>query len=242
MKEDLVDEQREFYRVESEQYEAWLRQLVDPTNDDADAVDLRRARAEVAARLAARAPLGRVLELAAGTGFLTELLLPHADSLTLLDSSDVSLGLARQRLGDRGATAAFVTADVFTWEPCGRRFDTICFAAWLHHVPLERFDEFWGQVGDALADGGTVLFDFPTVSHAMAREEMPEEPLQLGYRAYRSEDGVSIRDLDGRRWHVVHVLWQPDELLERLRTIGWRAEVIGAGWFGDVFWVAANRP
>ena len=242
MTDDLLREQREFYRVESEQYDDWLRHLVEPTNDHPDAVDLRRARAEVAARLAARAPLGRVLEIAGGTGFLTELLVPHAASLTVVDSSDVSLGLARRRLGDQGAAVELVTADVFTWDAGDRHFDTICFAAWLHHVPLERFDEFWARLDGLLADGGTVLFDFPTASHATARDDMPEEPLQVGYRSYRSQDGVSVRDIDGRRWHVVHVLWQPDELTERLRALGWRAEVIGDGWFRDVSWAAATRP
>lgn len=242
MTDDLVAEQRAFYRAEAEQYDEWLTHLLDPANHDPSAAHFRTVRSDLADRLRRHSPLGNVLELAAGTGILSDLLVPHATSLTLLDASATSLALARARLAHHGRAIATVVDDVFRWDGNDRGFDTICFAQWLHHVPRDRFDEFWARIGDLLADGGRVLFDFPAVSHAPPPEEMPTDPPPVGYRAYRSTSGISVRDLDGRRWRVVHVLWDPDELAAHLSDIGWRVEPFGPGWFLDVHWRIATRP
>lgn len=242
MTDDLVAEQRAFYRAEAEQYDEWLGHLLDPHNHDPKAIHFRAVRDDVGARLRERAPLGHVLELAAGTGLLSDLLVPHATTLTLVDASDTSLALARKRLAHHGRDVAYLVDDVFTFDAGGRRFDTICFAAWLHHVPLDRFEAFWSRVGDLLVDGGRVLFDFPSFSHLAPSEEMPRRPPPVGYRAYQSVDGISVRDHAGRRWRVAHVLWEPDELAERLAGIGWRLEPMGPGWFEDLHWATATRP
>lgn len=240
MTDDLVAEQAAFYRAEAAQYDDWLGSLLDPGNVDPKAVQFRDVRADVAERLRRQAPLGDVLELAAGTGLLSELLLPHATSLTLVDASAPSLGLARRRLGVHG-DVRFVVGDVFTWRP-RRTFDTVAFAAWLHHVPLDRFDEFWSHVASLVTEDGRVVFDFPSFSHLASPAEMPATPPADGYRAYRSVDGVSIRDHGGRRWRVVHVLWEPEVLARRLRALGWRLEPMGPGWFEDLHWAVATRP
>lgn len=53
-----------------------------------------------------------------------------------------------------------IEADIFDWNAGARIFDTILFSAWLHHVPHDQFDRFWGTVERLLAPGGVVVFDF----------------------------------------------------------------------------------
>jgi hypothetical protein len=132
-------------------------------------------------------------------------------------------------------------ADVFDWDHHGRAFDTIIFSAWLHHVPHSRFERFWQIIDGLLAEHGEVIFDFPDArvpSPGLA--EVPDEPTS-GYSFYAPVDGISIRDYDGRRWPVVHNLWDPAELSARLADLGWHMTAIDTGLFANVVWATARR-
>ncbi|WCO68621.1 class I SAM-dependent methyltransferase [Iamia majanohamensis] len=132
-------------------------------------------------------------------------------------------------------------ADIFDWDADGRVFDTIIFSAWLHHVPHDRFDEFWSLVEGLLAPGGVVVFDFLDATvPSPGKVEVADEP-SGGYTFHAPSDGVSIRDLDGHRWRVVHVLWAPDELRARLLGRGWEVAVLGPGLLSNMRWAAAHR-
>lgn len=151
---DLLVEQRDFYRADAVQSDRWLSSLIDSGNDDVDARTYRSGRQRVADLLAAIAPLGRVLEIAAGTGRFAQVYLPLADSAVLVDSSPESLALATERLRsapDLWADFELIEADIFDWDTGQRTFDTILFSAWLHHVPYDVFDRFWGRVEGILA-------------------------------------------------------------------------------------------
>jgi SAM-dependent methyltransferase len=237
--DDLLAEQVDFYRVDAESFDAWVSSLLDEANDDPAAREYRAGRERLAAHLAAWAPLGRVLEIGAGGGHLAPLYLPHASSAVLLDSSTESLRLARRRLG---AAVEAVAADVFDWSARpGTTFDTVVFVAWLHHVPQARFGGFWAAVDRLLAPGGRVLFDFPDdQGPSPARTEVPAEPSEE-YGFYAPSGGISLRDHFGRRWRVVHHLWDPDQLRVRLAELGWAMTVLGRGLFGNVHWAVAER-
>jgi len=241
---DILVEQRDFYRADAVQSDRWLSSLIDPGNDDVDARTYRSGRQRVADLLAAVGPLGRVLEIAAGTGRLAQLYLPLADSAVLVDSSTESLALATERvrsIPDICAGVELIEADVFEWDSSGQTFDTIFFSAWFHHVPHDVFDLFWGRVEGLLASGGVVVFDFldarvPSPGHVDIPAAATED-----YTFYAPVDGVSVRDLGGRRWRVVHNLWQPDDLARRLHGHGWQLAVHGPGLLSNMVWATAYR-
>lgn len=183
-----------------------------------------------------------MLEIACGTGRLYELYAPHAGRVVLLDASPASIALAQPRVAalDTPPTELEVD-DVFAWESRGRRFDTVIFTAWLHHVPHSRFEQFWALVDSVLQPGGSVIFDFPdSTVPAPGRTELPDQPSE-GYTLYAPIDGVSIRDHFGTRWRVVHLTWDPADLAERLAAVGFHMEDLGPGLFGNVRWAAAHR-
>ena len=240
--EGLVEEQAAFYEADAASFDRWLGELIDEANADPTAQTYRAGRSAIAEALGRRAPLGDVLEIAAGGGRLAELYAAHADRIVLVDSSRTSLDLAVARLGPRHADVTAIESDVFGWDEQGARFDTIIFCAWLHHVPHARFDQFWAKVDRLLEPEGRVLFDFPDRNRppAGAHVDIPDEPAE-DYRFYAPRDGISIRDHFGRRWQVVHHVWDPDELVQRLRGIGWTMQVLGPGLFSNIVWAEARR-
>lgn len=239
--EELLVEQRDFYRADAASFDAWLASLISEHNDEPAAVTYRVGRQNVARAFEERAPLGRVLEIAAGTGRLVELYVAHTESVVLLDSSAESLAIAARRLAHASRGVTTVEADVFAWNAAGQTFDTIVFSAWLHHVPHSRFESFWDLVASLLTPGGEVVFDFPDEHMPSGGlTETAEEPAEA-YGFYAPVDGVSLRDHDGRRWRVVHNLWDPDDLSSRLRTLGWEMTILGPGLCDNMLWASAHR-
>src|SRR4051794_35894251 len=107
---ELLAEQIDFYRADAESFDAWLAGLLDEDNDDPTAVTYRAGRARIAHTFSKLAPLGQVLEIAAGTGRLVDLYAAHCQSMVLLDTSPESLAIAERRLG-AAETIRFVEAD-----------------------------------------------------------------------------------------------------------------------------------
>ena len=87
------------------------------------------------------APLGDVLELAAGTGTWTPLLLRHAARVTAIDAAPEALAITRGKTGGR---ANYIVADVFGWEP-PHQCDECVFGFWLSHVPSSRTSRSSGR-------------------------------------------------------------------------------------------------
>lgn len=237
--DELIEEQIDFYRADAEAFDEWLVTLMDPANHEPVARRYRAGRERATQLFAERAPLGDVLEIAAGTGRLAELYVPHADSMLLLDASPESLAIAARRL-DSEPRITFLEADIFAWQQ-DSTFDTIVFTAWLHHIPHSRFPAFWTNVQTRLAPGGRVIFDFPDAAlNPPGKLEIPAEPT-ADYGFYAPQDGISIRDNFRRRWRVIHNLWHRDELSSRLQELGWRIEFVGPGLFANIVWAEATR-
>lgn len=238
--DDLVVEQREFYDADAADFDAWLGTLVDETNDEPAALTHRRGRRNAGALFASRAPLGHVLELAGGTGRLIDLYRPHATSVTMVDASPASIALARSRLA-ASPDVDLIVADVFEWDAGGRRFDTIVFAAWLHHVPESRFAPFWNRVDTLLSPGGLVVFDFPDADRPLPGHRDIAETPGDDYRFHAPANGMSIRDHRGRRWRVVHRRWSAEALDADLHDLGWEMATLGPGLASDIVWATARR-
>lgn len=159
-------------------------------------------------------PGSDVLELACGTGVWTAQLVTRAATVTAVDAAPEMIELARAR----APQATFVRADVFEWRP-SRRYDVVFFSAWLSHVPAERFAEFWTLVAACLRDGGRVVF-------------VDEHASEAGKERWLAPEVVQRSLSDGSTHRIVKTYFDPDELVQRLRGLGWAAEVrpFGPGW------------
>jgi SAM-dependent methyltransferase len=212
----LLHEQLAYYRARAAEYDQWwLRQGRYDRGPDVNAQWFTEA-ATVTAALAAFRPAGRILELACGTGIWTERLLPFATRLTALDGSSEMLTINAARV--QSPQVRYVEADLFRWQPAaGDQFDTIFFGFWLSHVPPERFSAFWQLVGACLAPSGRVFFvDSRHEQTSTAVDHtLPEPSATVVQRCLN----------DGREFRIYKVFYDPADLAERLRRLGWRFDI-----------------
>ena len=180
--------------------------------------DVAAARARIARLVAEMRPAGRVLEIACGTGLWTEALAGLADTVTAIDAAPEAVEIARARV--RSANVSLEVADVFSWDP-GTRFDVIFFSAWLSHVPMSRFEQFWQSLRGLLAGGGRVLFVDEHV------DECEKEAYVVG-----GAEIVERRLRDGSTFRVIKNFVDPDRLELRLRGLGWDCAIRrdGSDW------------
>ena len=187
--------------------------------------DVAVARARIARLVAQMQPIGRVLEIACGTGLWTEALANLADTVMATDAAPEAIDIARARV--TSAKVTFEVADVFSWTTSAR-FDVVFFSAWLSHVPTSRFEEFWQLLRGLLSAHGRVLF---IDEHVDVREKEV-------YVAGR-EEIVERRLRDGETFRVVKNFVDPQQLEARLRGMGWDCEIHRDG--SDWIWAEA-RP
>lgn len=180
--------------------------------------DVAAARARIARLAAEMRPAGTVLEIACGTGLWTEALASAAETVTALDVAPEAVAIARDRV--TAANVRFEVADIFSWETAAR-FDVIFFAAWLSHVPMSRFGEFWRLLRGLLAAGGRVLF---IDQHVEGRDEETYLP---------GSDEIVERQLqDGSRYRIIKNFADPERLKRQLRGLGWECRIrrCGGDW------------
>jgi 2-polyprenyl-3-methyl-5-hydroxy-6-metoxy-1,4-benzoquinol methylase len=173
--------------------------------------DLAAARTRIKRLVAEMHPTGKVLEIACGTGLWTEELAGPADTVTAIDAAPEAIDIARARVGS--AKVTFEVADVFSWTTSAT-FDVVFFSAWLSHVPMDRFEEFWQSLRPLLAAGGRVLF---IDEHVDVRDKE-------SYVAGRDEI-IERRLRDGEMFRIVKNFVDPPLLEARLRTMGWDCHI-----------------
>jgi SAM-dependent methyltransferase len=224
----ILREQQAYYRERAPEYDEFVQRLgrYDEGPDENrrwfDEAD------EVKAALAQLDPSGDVLELAAGTGWWTSELVKHAAHVTALDGSPEVLALNRQRV-PVGAAIDYVVGDIFGWSP-DRRYNLVFFGFWLSHVPPPLFEPFWERVRSFLKPGGRVFFVDSL------------QPSTAAVRAKPQESEISVRRLnDGREYRVVKLFYEPKALEERLRALGWDAEVTSTATY-FLWGTATPRP
>jgi SAM-dependent methyltransferase len=202
---DLLGEQKRYYAERAPEYDDWWyrrgRYELEP-----DALERWHADiAEADAALEELAPLGSVLELAAGTGIWTRKLASLAERVVAVDANAETLAL-------NTTDADLVRADVFEWRPA-ERFDLVFFSFWLSHVPEERFDEFWALVRAALAPGGCAFL-------------VDSGAGDTAHTGTDQADWEETRSLsDGRTFRIVKRRWTPEELAGRVRPLGFELEL-----------------
>ncbi len=210
--EELLAEQRAFYRARAPDYDEWWqrRGLYDRGAELAAEWDRQVVQIEDA--LDAFGASGEVLELAGGTGWWTQRLAHSADRLTVVDSSPETLEQNRERVGR--ADVEYVVADIFSWQP-PKAYDVVFFSFWLSHVPRTRFEAFWLLVRSCLEPAGRAfLIDNRT-------GPTPSSEIKDPYVVHYGPDLHLRRLCDGSEYRVVKVMYEPEELTSLLREQGW---------------------
>ena len=210
---DLIEQQIAYYRTRAWEYDEWFLRQGRYDRGEAHKKQWFVEVAQLQKALADFGPKGEVLELACGTGWWTETLIPYAKTLTAVDASEEVLELNRQRV--RSNNVDYIQADLFEWQP-ERKFDTIFFSFWLSHVPPERFDLFWNTLRNWLnPDGRVFLIDSRYEALGTAKDQQLRGP----------EDEVVTRRLnDGQTFEIVKVFYKPERLRGRLESLSWSAK------------------
>lgn len=213
----LLDDQIAYYRARAAEYDAWWFRAgrfdrgVD--NNAAWHVEVGVVETAVADMLANARP-STVLELACGTGLFTRHLAPRVAAVTAVDASPEVIAINRSRVAL--PNVRYVQADLFAFEP-GTRYDCVFMSFWLSHVPHARFDGFWSMVRRALSPGGFayVIDSAHDPTSTAANHPTPER-----------HAGIVTRKLDdGREFRIVKVFWEPAALANRLRALGFDADI-----------------
>ncbi len=222
MDDDLLDEQRAYYRARAPEYDEWWQRRGRYDRGADETIEWDRQVAIVDEALATFDARGDVLELAGGTGWWTERLASTADTLTVVDASPEALAINRERTSPKHVT--YQVADLFAWTP-ERSYDVVFFSFWLSHVPRPRFGSFWSLVRSCLAPGGRAfLID--------NRNDPTPQPWKPDPYVMRYAEDLHRRRLsDGSEYRVVKVMYEPDELAELIEAEGWRSSIDATRWF-----------
>lgn len=137
----LVD----YYRRRAKEYEAIYAR---PERQD----DLAALRGLVGERLAGL----RVLEVACGTGYWTQVLAEVAKSVLATDLAEEPMSIARAKALPRGKVE-FVAADAYALAGSLGRFEAAFAGFWWSHVPRQRIAEFLSSLHARLEPGARVM-------------------------------------------------------------------------------------
>jgi SAM-dependent methyltransferase len=136
----------EYYRARANEYDA----VYDKPDRQADLSELRAGLPELMT--------GRhVLEVAAGTGYWTDVYADLAASVVATDVNVATLDVARHRR-DWPDTVRFIEVDAFDLRQVEGQFDAAMVGYFWSHVRLEQLGGFLAGLADRLEPGATAVF------------------------------------------------------------------------------------
>ncbi|MGH8687020.1 MAG: class I SAM-dependent methyltransferase [Burkholderiales bacterium] len=200
-----MDKLAQYYAQRAPEYERFYEK----PERQADLAILRR-------RIASMCAGRKVLEVACGTGWWTEVLAPAAAQVTALDVNEEVLQIARAKALPPGRVE-FQVADAYALPQLGRRHDLLFGAFWWSHVPLERLDDFLAGCVRAAAPGALISFlDGRPVEGSSTPLSRRDEAGNT-YQERRLDDG-SVHE-------VLKNYPGESELIARASRAGWGANV-----------------
>jgi ubiquinone/menaquinone biosynthesis C-methylase UbiE len=167
-------------------------------------------------RLAGMAAGRKVLEVACGTGWWTEVLAPAAGQIDALDINDEVLRIARAKPLPPGRVE-FQRADAFALPDFGRRHDLLFAGYWWSHVPRARLDGFLAGCVRAVAPGALLAF--------LDGRYVEGSSLALSGQDEAGDTYQSRTLLDGSVHQVRKNYPTESELIQRASRCGWGANV-----------------
>ena len=220
--DDLLAEQRAFYRARAPEYDEWWRREGRYDRGAGQAREWHDQVVTVEAALAAFGATGarvgaggrdRLVDRTAGRDGGAS----HRGRFLARDACPQPRTVAR-------ADVEYVVDDLFEWRPA-RQYDVVFFSFWLSHVPRARFAAFWMLVRACLAPGGRVF---------LIDNRPDPEPRANVKDPYVVEYGPDLhlrRLSDGSEFRVVKVMYEPDELQSLIEAEGWHADIGATRWF-----------
>jgi SAM-dependent methyltransferase len=179
----------EYYRERAAEYDEFYRK---PERQD----DLARLRELLPGLVAGR----RVLEIAAGTGFWTQVLAASAAAVTATDLNPETLGVAAGR-DYGGAQVALEVADAYRPDTVPGEFDLVFCGFWWSHVRRADVPRFLAGLRRAVPPGtGLILLDnqyVPGSNHPVTRTSAAGDTYQLRRLADGREYEV-LKNFPGR--------------------------------------------
>lgn len=170
----------------------------------------------------------RVLEIAAGTGWWTDVLAETAAEVTATDINRSTLDVAIPKRS-WPSSVRFVEADAFDLVAVDGTFDAAFIGFFWSHIPLDRLDRFVNGLVHRLEPGAlVVMIDNHFVqgsNHPITRHDRDGN----SYQQRRLDDGSS--------WEVLKNFPTPDALRFRLARVGESINVREL----EYYWLASWR-
>ena len=149
--------------------------------------DLRVLEARIGKILAGR----KVLELACGTGYWTDIFAAQAAQVTALDLNDEVLEVARvkENASKNAAKVKFVRGSVYEIPDFGRTHDALFAGFWWSHVPLAKMDRFLESAARSVAPGALIAFLDNRYVEGSSTPVSRRDAQGNSYQARRLDDG-----------------------------------------------------
>lgn len=173
--------------------------------------DLAALRARIGSMLAGK----RVLELACGTGYWTDLIAGSAVQVTALDLNEEVLAIARTK--KNAGKVEFVRASAYEIPDFSRVHDAVFAGFWWSHVPLDKLDAFLEHARLAIAPGGMLAFLDNRYVEGSSTPVLRHDAQGNSYQTRKLEDGSSHE--------VLKNFPAEGELIQRASRHGWGAHV-----------------
>jgi demethylmenaquinone methyltransferase/2-methoxy-6-polyprenyl-1,4-benzoquinol methylase len=205
---------RAYYNQRAGEYDQWYRR----EGHYASRPDADRWHGEVALlreRIASFGS-GRLLEIAAGTGWWTQHLARRA-AVTVVDYAPAMLAQNQARLLAQGLRADCVRADAYRLPLASGVFDCCFFGFWISHVPYARLADFLEELRRVVRPCAQVL----------VVDSAPTEADQEPGVEYLHERVLN----DGSRHGVLKILHTPQTLGAALAPLGAVVEAWSTGKF-----------
>jgi len=226
----ILAEMQRYYDLRAPEYDEWFCRLGRYRRDRTPGVAERWRTEAAAAQAVLRnlAPVGDVLELAAGTGIWTGLLAETADHVHAIDGSAEALAVNRAKHANR-RNITYTQADLFGWQS-DRQYDLVAACFWLSHVHPVLLDGHLKTIRRALKPGGGLF----TIDSALSpNSSASDHPPQ------KKPDHLVTRKLnDGSEHRIVKVFYEPGELETAFARANMRIRIRLSGEF---FHYAATR-
>jgi SAM-dependent methyltransferase len=157
----------------------------------------------------------RVLELACGTGYWTDVIAASAAQVTALDVNDEVLEIARTK--KNAAAVTFVNGSAYEIPDFKRAHDALFAGFWWSHVPLEKLDGFLNDISSKIKPGALIAFlDNRYVSGSSTPVSRTDERGNT-YQTRKLDDGSTHE--------VLKNFPAEGELIQRASRHGWGAHV-----------------
>ena len=173
---------------------------------------------------------GPVVELGAGTGLGTDVLLETLDNDVLAAEPSASLrGVLLARLADRGTDRVTVFPGGATEVPLPDRIAAVVGMHMVGHLPPPDRKRLWTAIADRLAPGGPVVLN---VQPPAAAQEVPEFPWMgaaVGGLVYEGTGSAEPSGPDSVRWHMRYRTRREDGTVLAGASAGYDWWIVTAG-------------